>query len=306
MLLPSVPLTRGSTLSQQLAEYVHDLRFSDLPTEVVEKAKDIIVYSIGHALDGHFTADGRHAINLARRLSGGSAGPATIIGAQSKVLPLDAAFANCTLMRALEMDAILFPVGIHAALVTLPAGLALAEERRLSGQDLLVATVAGFDVMGKLGKGLWDWAAETPRRPTIPFGPFGGAVVAAKLLRLSPAKIDNAIGYAAQSAMGVAVDPWTHYYSLVVRNGMMKRLPRRGARPDVPAGSGGEVRVLPDLLRFGAEPPARIHRQLGQRVGNPQHDHQALPGHRSEHRADRARTRADQHARGQRRQRRTN
>jgi 2-methylcitrate dehydratase PrpD len=221
--MASRPHSHAGTLSQRVASYVHTLRFDDLPAEVIEKAKRLVCYNIGQGLRGYDTDDGRQARQIAAGLSG-AAGSATVIGSTQKLQPLDAAFANCSMMRAYFMDDVLFPAGIHAGLVTLPGGLALAEARGLSGRELLAALVAGYEVMSRLARGIASWDAATPRRPTIPFGPFGGAVVAGKLLRLDPVRLTNAIGYAAHSAMGLAEDPWTHYYSLVARNGMMSAL----------------------------------------------------------------------------------
>lgn len=212
----------SATASERLAEYVHGLRFEDLPADVVAKAKDHIAYHFVHALLGHRVAEGTQAVAIARGLSEG-AGDATIIGGGVRALPMDAAFANTTLMRAPGMDDVLFPLGVHAALVTLPGALALAERHGRSGRDLITAVVAGYDAIGTIGKGIQAWAARDARRPTIPFGPFGGAMSCARILGLGIAQIVNAIGYAAHSAMGLAVESgeWQHYYSLVTRNGMM-------------------------------------------------------------------------------------
>ena len=212
----------SATASEQLAEYVRGLRFEDLPPDVVAKTKDHIAYHFVHALLGHRVAEGAQAVAIARGLSEG-AGDATIIGSGVRALPIDAAFANTTLMRAPGMDDVLFPLGVHAALVTLPGALALAERHGRSGRDLITAVVAGYDAIGTIGKGIQAWAAREPRRPTIPFGPFGGAVSCARILRLDTAQIVNAIGYAAHSAMGLALETgeWQHYYGLVTRNGFM-------------------------------------------------------------------------------------
>jgi 2-methylcitrate dehydratase PrpD len=212
----------SATASERLAQYVHGLRFEDLPPDVVAKAKDHIAYHFVHALLGHRVAEGTQAVAIARGLSEGG-GDATIIGSGIRALPIDAAFANTTLMRAPGMDDVLFPLGVHAALVTLPGALALAERHGRSGPDLITAVVAGYDAIGTIGKGIQPWAAREPRRPTIPFGPFGGSVSCALILGLDVPQIANAIGYAAHSAMGLAVESgeWQHYYGLVTRNGIM-------------------------------------------------------------------------------------
>jgi 2-methylcitrate dehydratase PrpD len=215
----------SGTAAQRIAEHLAWIRYEELPADVVDKVKDHLAYHVVQAFRGHRREDGKGALAIARTLSDG-AGSSTIIGSELRALPLDAAFANTSLMRAMEMDDVLFPVGVHAALVLLPPALALAERDHRSGKELIVALVAGYDAIDAVGKGIQPWAAQVPRRPTIPFGPFGGAASTARILRLSAPQIASALGYAAHSAMGLAEEngEWPHYYSLVARNGMMAAL----------------------------------------------------------------------------------
>jgi 2-methylcitrate dehydratase PrpD len=210
------------TATERIARYITGLRFEDLPREVVTKAKEHVAYHVAHALRGYRREDGRRGITIARMLSEG-AGAGSIIGSDVRVPPLDAAFANSSLMRAWEMDDVVFPAGVHAALVTLPPAMALAERHHRSGADLLVALVVGYDVIAAIAMDIEAWGAREPRRPTIPFGPFGGAAAASRILGLDAAATASALGYAAHSAMGLAEEggEWPHYYALVARNGMM-------------------------------------------------------------------------------------
>ena len=209
------------SLPRLLAERYTALRFEDLPRPVVAKAVEHIGYQIALALRGHANAEeSSQAIRVTRTLSA-RGGECTVIGTDVRASPIDAAFANASLMRALEIDDVMWPVGVHTGLVTQPPALALAEERHRSGRDLITAVVAGYSAIGRLGNGTWAWAAQQPRRPTIPFGPFGGAVASGLLIGLGPMQLANAIGYAAQFAMGLAEGSiWQHYYSAVARNGM--------------------------------------------------------------------------------------
>jgi 2-methylcitrate dehydratase PrpD len=243
----------AQTMSMRLAEYVHDLHRADIPDEVVGKAKHHLVQHLGLALQGGSTEDGRQAVRIAELLSP-HGGPCTVFGTDRRANPLDAVLANCTLMRADGLDDVLFPVGVHAGLVTMPIALALGEQARLSGDDLITAIVAGYDLIGKVGRPLWGWSAAAPRRPTIAFGPFGSVAVAAKLLRLTVAQTAHAIGYAAHSAMGLAEGALvTHYYGLVARNGLTGTLlAREGgvASPTALEGRFGFYRTF-----FGNVPP---------------------------------------------------
>jgi 2-methylcitrate dehydratase PrpD len=212
-------------LAARLADYVGSLRYEDIPQRVIEKTKDHLANHLGLAFTGYFTRAGEQARGVARQLSGDGSGDATVIGEQRRMHPLDAAFANTTLMRADGQDDVLFPVGVHPALVTLPVALALGESLHRSGREVLTAIVLGYDLMGKLGNVVWSWAAEVPRRPIMPFGPFGSVGVAARLHALGREQTAHAIGIAANSAMGLAEgDLFPHYYGLVGRNGMMAAL----------------------------------------------------------------------------------
>jgi 2-methylcitrate dehydratase PrpD len=213
------------TLADRLGAYYARQSYAALSPDVAAKAIEQITYMLMLALKGHRNAEeAGQAMRLAQRLSPGG-GPATIIGTALRAQPIDAAFANATLMRAHEIDDVMFPVGVHTGLVTTPGALAVAERDHRSGAHLIAAVVAGYSVIGKLGNDTAAWAAAQPRRPTIPFGAFGGAVACGLLLGLDAPRLAHAIRYAAQFAMGLAEgSEWLHYYSVVARNGMFAAL----------------------------------------------------------------------------------
>jgi 2-methylcitrate dehydratase PrpD len=235
------------TLVRRLAARVHGLGFGDLPPRVVDQAKDHLVHNLGLALHGHGHDHGRQAVRVARMASGGRGG-CTIVGTDVQAVPLDASFANCTLMRDDGRDDVLFPAGIHAGLLTMPVALALGEEGGAPGRDVLTAIVAGYEVMGALAGADFAWSAETPRRPTAAYGTFGAATVAARLLGLDVEQTGHALGYAANLATGLAEgEPVTHWYGLLCRSGLMGALlAREGgvASPTVLEGRYGFFRTF--------------------------------------------------------------
>jgi 2-methylcitrate dehydratase PrpD len=219
--VPTSNAASAATLHRRIAEYICRLRFDDLPDEVVEQAKEMLVYHLGLAFSGYFTEIGAQARAVARELGRGS-GDATVIGERFRAPPVDAVIANASLMRELRLDDVLFPAGVHPGLVILPVALALGEQQRCTGQDLLTAIVVGYDVIGTLGGLAWAWSAPLPRRPTIPYGAFGPTAAAARLLGLDAEQTSRAVGYAAHFAMGIPEgDLPSHYYGLVARNGIM-------------------------------------------------------------------------------------
>lgn len=91
--------------------------------------------------------------------------------------PAHAAYLNATAGTFLELDEGMRPTG-HPAMHVVPAALAAAEAGRASGEDLLRAVLAGYEVTSRL------FRAFRLRYPLHPHGHFGavGAAVAVALL----------------------------------------------------------------------------------------------------------------------------
>jgi 2-methylcitrate dehydratase PrpD len=210
------------TLSERLATYLHKARFQDIDEPARKRAKGLIAYHVSLAfLALHETlSEAETALATARLLSGGCGG-STLIGQSDKVTLVDAVLANCTLMRAADLEDVILPVGIHPALMTLPVGLAVGEHQKSSGVELITAIVLGYEIMGKFGS--FTWTETSPRRPTMPYGPFGGIAVAGRLLHLTTEQFTRAMAYAAHTAMGLAENDRgqpTHHYGLICRNSL--------------------------------------------------------------------------------------
>jgi 2-methylcitrate dehydratase PrpD len=210
------------TLSQRLACYLHDARFEDIDAVTRKRAKEVIAYHVSLAFRAlhEGLVEGHQALAAARLLSGGC-GRSTLIGQSDKVTQVDAVLANCSLMRAGGLDDVILPVGIHAGLMTLPPAFAVGELQTSTGAELVTAIVLGYEIMGKFGS--FTWTEETPRRPTMPYGPFGGIAVCGRLLRLTGEQFAHALGYAAHTAMGLAESDTgqvTHHYGLICRNSL--------------------------------------------------------------------------------------
>ena len=93
---------------------------------------------------------------------------------------LDAAFANGISANVLDYDDCTENLGGHPSAPILPALLALAEERRASGRDVLTAYVAGFELETALGRGVNFHHYEKGWHPTATLGVFGAAAACAR------------------------------------------------------------------------------------------------------------------------------
>jgi 2-methylcitrate dehydratase PrpD len=189
--------------SEALAAWVIGLRHSDIDDETLAYARELLLDHIGCAARGGRvdTADA-----VARMLAsvGADEGAAlTAVVAKAPLRPEWAVFANGVHAHSIELDDTHSASSSHPAVVTIPAALATAELQGSSGEELLTAIVAGYEVAGRLGRAL------DPREvyakgfhPTAIIGPFAAAAATAKLLGLSSRELANAFGIAASQSAG--------------------------------------------------------------------------------------------------------
>ena len=186
--------------TEAIARFVAELDYGAIPKEAVDRAKRQVLDVIGVALAGSTQPVGKLAANFLRRIGGSP--NCTVWGTQLRSSPPEAAFVNGIFSHALDYDDRWLP-GAHPSAVTFPATLTVAESIRSSGRELLVAQMAGYEIMGKLHsctteRGGWH--------PTCVFGTFGATAAVGKLLNLDPLKLRMAFGIAASEASGLRVN----------------------------------------------------------------------------------------------------
>src|SRR6478609_3655211 len=130
----------------ELGAFVAGLRFEDLPPDVVAQAKHVILDALGCAI-GAWTDDLPKAEVMTKVAGTFRAAPvATIWGAPGvRTDAALAALANGALVNAADFDDTHKRALLHTGSVVVPAALALAEERNLSGKGLIAAVVAGYE-----------------------------------------------------------------------------------------------------------------------------------------------------------------
>lgn len=188
-----------------LARFVDEIRHDDIPKELVNEAKRLLMDSVGCAMAGTCTQKGQIALKFAR--SYGSSTEATIIGAREKAPAAVASFANGELFNAMDYDALCAPSG-HITPYVLAAPLAVAEWKNASGKDLITAIVISHEIAQRISAGLviaGSLSRKTSENgislqlPIHGYGVniFGGIAGAAKISRLTSEKIGHAFGIGA-------------------------------------------------------------------------------------------------------------
>ena len=189
--------------TRSLAEFVARLRYEDLPQAVVDQACRIILDTLGCALSA-WSEDpekSRIALDIAKQY--GSAEGASVIGvAGVRSQAAFAALANGILANAADNDDTHKRALLHTGSVVVPPALALAQTQGLSGRDLIVALVAGYEVAVRVGMAVMPthyryWHS------TATNGTFGAAACAAKALKLDADGVQRTLGLAGTQAAGL-------------------------------------------------------------------------------------------------------
>ena len=172
-------------LTERLVEYALALSYEDLPPEVVERTKRLILDTVGCALG----AAPWQAPSVART-------PATVIVGGQQTSPDMAAFANGVMTRYLDYNDYCYTHGRGHPSDTIAPVLAAVEAARGDGKSVILGTVMAYDLL----LGLSDSAAHGVSRG------WGGAsfqviaaAAASRLFGLTRAQMRQAIGMAVSS-----------------------------------------------------------------------------------------------------------
>lgn len=246
-----------ASYTRQLAAFVHRSRWEDLPQHVRHEAKRSILNFFGTALGGCSDRAATTAYDVLAKLAGPSV--ATVIGRSERIDILNSAFLNALSGNAFDFDDTHPRTIIHPTAPVAPAVFALAEDRPLSGADLLHAFVLGVEVECRLGNAVSPGHYRRGWHITSTCGVFGAAAASGKCLGLNEDKIVWALGNASAQSSGLVETLGSMSKSIGVgnaaRNGLLSALmAEQGfAGPDLPIeGPRGFAHVMGDAPDLAA------------------------------------------------------
>ena len=127
--------------TRELVEFLAGLEPRDLPAEVFERARYLLLDYLGVAIRGSRAESSAPLYKMIERLN--ATGCATVIGTSVRTLPAYAALANGTAAHAIELDDTHNAGSIHLGVVMFSTALALAESLpEISMERFTVAVVA--------------------------------------------------------------------------------------------------------------------------------------------------------------------
>lgn len=203
--------------TRQIAEYVANLRYEDLPQPLVQLIKQCVLDTLGVSLAATtLSPEAKLVADYVDELGGKPV--ASIWGFGRKAPAPWAVFVNGSLGHMVDYDDV--GAGGHVSIVTIPVALAVAEKLGgVSGRDFITAIAAGTDIHTRLNAAIRipDWTIAEGWFPTQMFGFISGAATAAKLQGADADTIENAFGIAFTQMSGsrqMAVGEATHLRSM--------------------------------------------------------------------------------------------
>ena len=198
-------VTQTRTAAGELAAFCTDLRWAELPGDVQDRTRELLLDLLGVALGGTRQPSSPPAAQVALQLGGSKAGEgqASVFGTQHSTSAVWAALANGTAAHALELDDVTTESSLHPGVAVIPGAFALAEALGASPAAFLEAVVAGYEVTMRVGNALNPASAYARGfHPTGVAGVFGATMAAGHLLGLGQQQLTNALGIAGTLASG--------------------------------------------------------------------------------------------------------
>ena len=192
-------------LSRELAIFAANLKAADIPNDVMNRAEDLLVDWFGSAIAGKGSRPVELITQFAQNMGGFTAahtGSSEILVSRKTSSPFLAAMANAAASHVAEQDDVHNGSVFHPATVVFPPALACAQALGASGEELLVAAVAGYEVGIRVGEFLGRSHYKV-FHTTGTAGTLAAAAAVGRLLKLSPEQMLNAFGSAGTQSAGL-------------------------------------------------------------------------------------------------------
>lgn len=179
------------SISRIISEFAVNLKYEDLPKEVINETKRYLYDSIGCAFGAYKTKDVNIIRDIYKQMGGRE--EATVFAFGDKIPAVNAALVNSLMIRSLDFNDIYWKEDPSHPSDIIPAALSCAEFAEAHMKDVIVAIVLAYEFEQRLclfakpgiRERKWHHAALTQ---------FVSPIVAGKILGLTADQMVNAIG----------------------------------------------------------------------------------------------------------------
>ncbi len=188
-------------VTMHLARHVAAAKHTDLPDAVRKEVARALLNWVGVAIG----ASRHETIEIALRAIAPFAGPpqAAVLGRHDRLDIMNAAMLNGISSHVFDFDDTDLSTTVHPSAPVAPAVLALAEHRKMTGADFVLAMALGIEAECRIARAVVPPHQAIGWHPTGTCGVFGAAVATGKALGLDASRMAHAIGLAATQPVGI-------------------------------------------------------------------------------------------------------
>jgi len=185
--------------TQGLAEFISGIRYEQIPAEVRERLKLLILDALGCALYGAELEWCR----ILRRTVADKDDSCAVWGTKERMSAPHAALVNGTQVQSFELDDVHRAGVLHVGAVVLPALIAVAERKTVNGKEFLAAAAAGYETGPRVGLCMGAEHIGQGWHSGATVGVFAAGAAAARGLKLPVEKTVHALGIAGTQSAGL-------------------------------------------------------------------------------------------------------
>ena len=190
-------------MTEKFANFCEELRYEDLPHDVIKRTKLLILDTVGIIIRARHDAESTSSLVSAIERLEMSNGSCQVFSDNKSYSPSAAALLNGTLAHSLDFDDTHAEASLHSSAPILAAALAAAEMNKSSGQQLITACVVGYEIQIRLGLAGGSSAHyKKGFHPSATCGIFGAAAAAGYLMGLRKDQYISAFGIALSQSAG--------------------------------------------------------------------------------------------------------
>ncbi|TFF85911.1 MAG: hypothetical protein EU551_03015 [Promethearchaeota archaeon] len=178
------------TVAEEIAEFVVNLKYNEIPNRVIKKAKDQVLGVIAAIYAGAATKPGKIILDTIKQF--GDKKEASLIPSGFKTSVRSAVLGNSS--TGVALDYVDYLLSGHTGVSAVPVPFAVGESLGSSGKEVLIAQILANEIEGRLGTSVFLGPQNGQLWSYIHL--IGGAVATSRLLGLNEDQTANAIGIA--------------------------------------------------------------------------------------------------------------
>ena len=187
-----------SSVAEFFSDWACSIQVKDIPQSVKKKLNIIVMDSIGLMISAK---NEPYIKSLVEALD--EKGDCSLIGHNKKVSPFNASIINGTAVHGEDFDDTFEGTPVHVGAVMVPAMLAVAQARNLSGNEFLKGLAIGSELICRLALVAPTAVHRQGFHPTAIFGAFGASIGISSAIGSSSNQMVSSLGIVGSMASGI-------------------------------------------------------------------------------------------------------